>query len=186
VAKGGRQPKLDDRKVRSKLLRFIGQGVSQKVACAAVGITVQTFHNRVKADPKFARAVKRAKAQQIAALTRLALKHAKTDPRTTLHLLACLDPRYRKPQEKQVKQVNHQHAHAHVHVGIDEQRSAIVALAARLGLGDVFEPDQESRPTTIDSPPARSGDGLPAPSGTSETPPDPDAAASRFPEPDVP
>jgi hypothetical protein len=75
------------------------------------------------------------------------------------------------------KQHQHAHAHAHVHIGIDEQRSTVLALAAKLGIGDVFEQRPEQGSAAGDSQAVGGGDGLPAPPGIQQDSDHADAAA---------
>lgn len=97
--------------LRQKLLDHLRSGLSLTAACARCRITANTYYNQREREPAFAQAADDALAERIETLTALAYKHAVDDPKTCLHLLACLDPQYRKTDTQ-----THVHAHAHANV----------------------------------------------------------------------
>lgn len=166
--------KLADPERRRLLCKLLRQGVSLQKAAAACSISYRTLRNEIERDEEFAAQVERAKAIRVVTLTRRVYKHAKKDPRTALHLLACLDPQYAKntahPQQ-------HVHAHAHIAIDPEQQRSAIAAIAAKLGFGEVFDGLPEPGKTAGHIEATGSSNGHPNPPGSNGHPAGPDAAA---------
>ena len=123
----GRPRKLKVDATRRRLLAYVRDGVSLRVACACVGITYPTLANEAARDDEFAKQLEEAKAHRIVSLTKIAFNHARDDPRTALHLLACLDPTYAKRDEPQ------QHVHVHDHIiTTDERRAELAGILAAL------------------------------------------------------
>jgi hypothetical protein len=74
-------------------------------------------------------------------------------------------------------QYNGNHVNVNVAVGIDEQRSSIAAIASKLGIADIFEPDSQPPSAAVDHASVRSGPGLPAATGIQKNSDDANAAS---------
>jgi hypothetical protein len=92
-----------------KFLGLLVEGLSRKAACQAIGISQETLYARLR-DPRqsaFLERVRRAEAENEAALTRQVLAHAAKDWRAAGFLLKCRHAW----TEKQETQHNHLHVH---------------------------------------------------------------------------
>lgn len=159
------RPRKITAELRARLLELLGQSVTRKDACAAVGISVQTLANTLKADPELKAEVHRRERLGVIAASECVTRAAATDPKVAIEYLA-----RRRPAEWGKKKIVTINPTGPERTG----REVLEALLEKLGGGagapatppaggEAAEPAAPAA-ASPEGPPG-AGDGPPAPSG---------------------
>lgn len=175
--KTGPVPKLEDAKLRNRVLSLIRRGNPLRLVCHNTGIAFNTLQTYKRNNPKFAAELRRARAEGDMALVTICRNHAKKDPRIAWHLLVSRVPEFRQANQPQ----QHVHAHAHIEADPESLRTELIGILGtlrdRAGAGEAPRITESGGGSVIDV------EGVESASGDHAD--DADAATVRFPQPDL-
>lgn len=126
----------------AKLESLLREGLSRKAAARACGVSEDCMYEECKRNPGFLDRIKRAEADNEAALTRRVLEHSHKDWRAAGFLLKCRHAWTEKHESTQV--------HAHIH-GTAAQFAALLGQGKEQAIDvDVVAEDEAQHPKPLE------------------------------------